>query len=379
MKKLLSILLTLALFCSFTACGSSGTDSTESTAASSTASSTEAATLASASAEATALTETTTAGTSDSESNVSYPVTVTDQLGREVTIEKEPETLVSGYYISTSLLLALNQQDKLTGVEAKAGSRSIYRLSAPSIIDLPNVGTAKEFDLEQCAALHPDLVILPAKLKDVIPSLEELGITVLAVKPENQELLEEAVNLLGTATGSMAQAKDLLNFSVVHLEALSKSLAGTDTPCVYLAGNSSLLSTAGAAMYQNSLITNAGGANAAAGLTDDYWAEISYEQLLAWNPEYIILASDADYTVESVLQDANLAECAAVKNGNVYQLPNAIEAWDSPVPSSVLGSLWLASVLHSEAYSEADWLGAVTEYYETFYRFTPDTEHLYAE
>ena len=123
-------------------------------------------------------------------------------------------------------------------------------------------------------------------------------------------------------------------------------------------------------MYQNSLITNAGGANAAAGLTDDYWAEISYEQLLAWNPEYIILASDADYTVESVLQDANLAECAAVKNGNVYQLPNAIEAWDSPVPSSVLGSLWLASVLHPEAVTEADCSKRIDDFYETFYGFT---------
>ena len=132
-------------------------------------------------------------------------------------------------------------------------------------------------------------------------------------------------------------------------------------------------------MYQNSLITNAGSVNAAAELTDDYWSEISYEQLLAWNPEYIILAADAGYTVESVLTDPNLAECTAVKNGNVYQLPNAIEAWDSPVPSSVLGSLWLASVLHSEKYSKADWQAAVTEYYETFYRFTPDTEHLYAE
>lgn len=384
MNKKISLLLVLALLGTFTACGSNHAPSQESTAVSSAISSSEAASTEpastdSASTGATASAETAATGTAGEEAVVTYPVTVTDQLGREVTIEKEPETLVSGYYISTSLLLALNQQDKLTGVEAKAGSRSIYRLSAPSIIELPSVGTAKEFDLEQCAALHPDLVILPAKLKDVIPSLEELGITVLAVKPENQKLLEEAVTLLGTATGSMAQAQDLLNFSVVRLEALSKSLAGTDTPCVYLAGNSSLLSTAGAAMYQNSLITNAGGANAAAGLTDDYWAEISYEQLLAWDPEYIILASDADYTVESVLKDANLAECTAIKNGNVYQLPNAIEAWDSPVPSSVLGSLWLASVLHSEAYTEEDWLSAVTEYYETFYRFTPDTEHLYAE
>ena len=41
-----------------------------------------------------------------------YPVTVTDQAGREVVIEEEPQKLVSGYYISTSLMIALELDDK---------------------------------------------------------------------------------------------------------------------------------------------------------------------------------------------------------------------------------------------------------------------------
>ena len=102
---------------------------------------------------------------------------MTDQLGRQVVIEEEPQTIVSGYYISSSLLIALGQQDKLVGIEAKADSRPIYSLAAPELLELPSVGTAKEFDLEGCAALNPDLVILPAKLKETIPALEELGLT----------------------------------------------------------------------------------------------------------------------------------------------------------------------------------------------------------
>ena len=90
-----------------------------------------------------------------------WPLTVTDQAGRQVTIEKAPEKLVSGYYISTSLLIALGLEDQLVGIEAKAAKRAIYRLSAPELIDLPSVGTAKEFDLEGCAALAPDLVSCP--------------------------------------------------------------------------------------------------------------------------------------------------------------------------------------------------------------------------
>ena len=308
----------------------------------------------------------------------SYPVTVTDQLGRKVTVEREPERLVSGYYISTSLLIALGLEDKLVGIEAKANSRNIYKLSAPQVIDLPSVGTAKEFNLEACAALEPDLIILPVKLQSVIPSLEELGFTVLAVNPEDKALLEEAVTLLGAATNTAARAEALLAFHDKQLEPLTAALNGADAPSVYLAGNSAFLSVAGPKMYQNSLIEQAGGVNAANRITGDYWAEISYEQLLAWDPDYIILAADADYTVESVLRDETLQDCAAVKNGNVFQFPNAIEAWDSPVPSSILGSMWLAGVIHPDDYPADGWKQAATDYYETFYGFTPNLDEPYA-
>ncbi len=300
---------------------------------------------------------------------ITYPVTVTDQLGRDVVIAARPERLVSGYYISTSLLIALGLEDKLVGVEAKAASRNIYQLSAPQIIDLPSVGTAKEFDLEGCAALEPDLVILPAKLKDVIPSLEELGIAVIAVNPEDEALLEEAVTLLGQATDTVERAQALLAFHDEQLSALAKDLAGLEAPTVYLASNSALLSCAGPEMYQNDLIEQAGGVNVAAGITGDYWAEVSYEQILAWDPDYIILAADAEYGTEAVLSDENLQGCRAVKNGDVYQFPSFIEAWDSPVPSAILGSMWLAEVLHREDYPEENWAAAVDEYYQTFYEF----------
>ncbi len=313
--------------------------------------------------------------------SVTYPVTVTDQIGRKVVIEQEPETLVSGYYISTSLLIALGLTDKLVGIEAKAKSRSIYHLSAPEVIDLPSVGTAKEFDLEGCAALEPDLIVLPAKLKDVIPSLEELGLTVIAVNPEDKALLEEAVTILGTATNTVDRANELLAFHDKQLKPLTEALSGIDAasaPTVYLSSNSSLLAVAGPAMYQNSLIEQAAGVNAAAEITDDYWADISYEQLLAWDPDYIILAADAEYTVDSVLQDENLKGLKAIANGNVYQFPNAIESWDSPVPSSILGSMWLASVIHPDNDPADGWKQAAAEYYETFYGFTPDLENLYS-
>ena len=364
MKKILSLLLALSLALSVTACGerqpldsSTGSSSPETTSLENSRESS----ISSIHSEESA------SGAVENEAH--YPITLTDQAGREVTIEEEPQKLVSGYYISTSLLIALNLDEKMVGIEAKAGSRAIYKLSAPDLISLPSVGSAKEFDLEGCAALEPDLVILPIKLSSAAETLEGLGISVLLVNPEDQRLLTEMIHLVAAATNTEDQAQKLLDFTSAQEDRLRVTLENAEAPSVYLAGNSSMLSTSGSAMYQSDMIRLAGGSNVAAEIQDTYWVEVSYEQLLAWDPEYIILASDADYSVDDVLADENLAACTAVANGNVYQMPDKAEAWDSPVPSGILGAVWLSGVLHSDLCTEAECNALIDEYYETFYGF----------
>jgi len=193
---------------------------------------------------------------------------------------------------------------------------------------------------------------------------------VLLVNPEDQQLLTEAIDLVAAATGTTGRAEQLLAFTADQEARLSELTEASAKPEVYLAGNSSLLSTAGDAMYQSDMIRLAGGTNAAAEITDPYWVEISYEQLLGWDPDYIVLASDASYTVEDVLNDPALVGSTAVAEGNVYQLPSKAEAWDSPVPSGILGAVWLCNVLHPELSSDADTAALIDEYYETFYQFT---------
>ena len=299
-----------------------------------------------------------------------YPVTLTDHAGREVIIEEEPQRLISCYYITTSLLMALDLDEKLVGIENDPELRPIYELSNPKLLGLPWVGTAKTLDLEACAALEPDLVILPLRLKDSAVILEDLGMDVLLVNPESQELLAEMIQMVAKACNRESKAEALLGFLSEKEAYLGAALGDADTPSVYLSGNSNFLSTAGDAMYQADMIRLAGGRNVAAELADTYWAEIDYEQLLAWNPDYIILASSAKYTIEDVLNDPNLAACSAVVNGNVFQIPADAEAWDSPVPGSILGALWLANILHPELLTDTNCTEMMDEYYETFYQFT---------
>ena len=166
-RKLLSLLLALGVVLSVSACTDSGSSvSTAGAEAAASAVVTEAAapettaqeaSISAAAEEASvpadsSLMEESEASAVEAAPVTEYPVTVTDQAGRDVTIEAQPTRLVSGYYISTSALIALGLQDSLVGIEAKAASRPIYQLSAPQLLELPSVGSAKEFDLEGCAA-----------------------------------------------------------------------------------------------------------------------------------------------------------------------------------------------------------------------------------
>lgn len=356
-KRLLSLILAGAMALSLAACANSGASSSGSAAS-------QSASAVSSQAD------------SSTQAEAAFPVTVTDAAGREVTIEEEPEKLVSGYYITTSMLIALGHADKLVGIEAKADTRPIYALAAPELLELPSVGTAKEFDLEGCAALEPDLVILPLKLKDTIPALEELGLTVLTVNPESLEELNETIGLLNAAIGDPVKGWELLDYNQKTQEFLAEKQADVEKPRVYLAGNSSYLSTAGAAMYQNSLLELGGGENVAAELEDTYWADVSYEQLLSWNPEVIIMASDAAYSKDELLADPQLQQLDAVKNGRVYAMPSAFESWDSPVPSALVGSRWVASVLHGEQYAFEQFQADAADFYRQFYGVEIDTQLL---
>ena len=371
MKKITSLILSFILLLSFASCGTEKTKDDIDTSVSSAVDNVESIDEANDNEVVSVPEEESNTEVLDISSyEVKYPITVTDQAGREITIEKEPESLVSGYYISSSLLIALGLDDKMVGIEAKAGKRPIYKLAAKELIDLPSVGSAKEFDLEGCAALNADLVILPLKLKDAAATLEELGIQTILVNPESYELLFEMIDIISTATNTLYKAEELKNFIASTQNTLSEKLKNAELKNVYLAGNSNVLSTAGKKMYQNGMIELAGGSNVAAEIEDKYWVDVDYEQVLAWNPDYIIIAAEADYDIDDVLNDEALTECSAVKDKNVYKLPSDAEAWDSPVPSGILGSVWLAGILHSDVISSEESDSIIKDFYETFYEFT---------
>jgi iron complex transport system substrate-binding protein len=296
--------------------------------------------------------------------------TVTDQADREVDIEGTVERIVSGYYISSSVCIALGLTDRLVGIEARAETRPIYELSAPELLELPNVGTARDFNLEACLALEPDLVILPYRLRDAAETMSEMGVSVILVNPESYADMIGMIELIGTATGTAERATQLIDWLERTRKIIDETTALiSDIPEVYIASPGDLLSTASDDMFQSELIAIAGGHNAASGIRGSGWTEISYEQLLVMSPAVILIASEADYDADDVFGDSNLSELPAVANGHVYKMPFLFEAWDSPVPASLLGAKWLLNVLLGEQDIDSI-LYYVEQFYSDFYGFS---------
>lgn len=304
-------------------------------------------------------------------------VTVVDQLGREVELDGTPEKIVSSYYISTSLLINLGVQDKLVGIEAKAKTREMYKKVAKELIDLPAVGTSKEINVEECANLNPDLVIIPTRLKEFIPKFEELKIPVIAIEPETLDQFKETVKLIGNAVGKEEKANKLVNYyddTISKVKELNKNL--TEKQNVYLAGSDSVLKTCTSKMYQNYMFEVCGGENVTKELTDGYWTTVSVEELVKKNPDVIYMVGYASYSKDDILKDERLKGVNAIKNNKVYVFPSTLEAWDYPTPSSMLGILWLENNLHPDLYSKEDYIKDAKEFYKEFYDIEVSEEEL---
>lgn len=296
------------------------------------------------------------------------PINITDHLGRQVELAEKAERIISSYNITTSLLIALDKDENIVGIEKKAEEREIYKKAANHLTTLPQIGSGKGINVEECMALEPDVVIIPVRLEEFIPKFESLGIPVIAVEPESMELFLETIEMIGKAVGAEEKADKIISYykdNIAEIEKLTKDI--TERPAVYMTGSSDVLTTCTSKMYQHYLIELAGGKNASQELTDGYWTTISAEQLLGWNPDYIFNLSYSTFPIADVASDAKLANVNAVKNAQLYTFPSELEAWDYPTPSSILGVMWLMQKIHPDLYPADKYEKLAKDFYTEFY------------
>jgi iron complex transport system substrate-binding protein len=272
---------------------------------------------------------------------VDFPKTIRDGLGREVTIGKAPQRLVSLTPSVTENLYALGLGDRVVGVS----SFSDY---PPEAASKPVVGDAFQLNYEEILLLEPDLIIGDAQLvKNYMAKLEELGLPVLAINPSNLREVMDALMLLGKATGAVdaaAQVIGEMEDKIQWVETIVRDLPHEARPLVFVEVWDEPLMTCGPGSFMQELIELAGGQNLAAD-AGDAWVEYSSELVVERDPEVILLTRPY---VDELMARSAWQGISAVRNGRVVEVNSDPFVRTTPRLADAL--VELATILHPEKF-----------------------------
>jgi iron complex transport system substrate-binding protein len=232
-----------------------------------------------------------------------YPVTLTDDAGREVVIPAEPQRIISLAPSNTEIVCALDACDRLAGVpEYQVGYPDDV---AETVADLPIVVSYGPVDREAIVATEPDLVLAAGNELTAttdINALTKLGLPVLVLYPETLDEISADVHLVGTALNAQPEASVVTAGMAERVAAVEEAVAGTDRPRTFYEVSifEGTIYTAGEDSFLASLIEIAGGDP----ITGDAQSTaIALEDLVTADPEVILLgdaAYDATITAEKV-------------------------------------------------------------------------------
>jgi len=275
-------------------------------------------------------------------------LTVFDDAGREVTLERKPERIVSLAPSNTEILFAVGAGPQVIG-------RDVLSDYPEQVRDIQDVGGSMgNFSVESIVALEPDLV-LAAEINtpELFHQLEDLGLTLFYLRnPTTLEEMYTNLENVGRLTGHAQEAAALVQSLQARVAAVDEKIASvTERPFVFyeLDGTDPLAPwTSGPGTFVDLLIDRAGGNNAGAVLQEP-WAQISLEQLVVSNPSVIILGDSMwGVTVESVKARTGWESLEAVKNDRIHPFDDNLVS--RPGPRLVDGLEQMAKLLHPELF-----------------------------
>lgn len=277
------------------------------------------------------------------ETNESFPMTLTDQMGRQVTIEKLPERIVSLAPSNTEILFDLGLEDKIVGVtdfcdypEAAKNKEKIGGFSEPNI--------------EKIVSLKPDLILANDIHQKPIEELEKLDIPSVVLDPKDFDDMFISIEVIGKATGQDDEALTLVNNLKVRMENVEAIVAKLTTdkrPKVYYELWPSPITTTGPGTFVDDIIQRAGGENIAGDAKKAY-PQYSQEMIVAKNPDIIIFShhGSSNQSAEDILQRQGWESIEAIKNKKVFYVDENIV--QRATPRLVDGLEQFVNIIHLE-------------------------------
>lgn len=241
--------------------------------------------------------------------NTAYPLSITDDLGNNVTIDAKPLKIVSTSPAVTEILFALGLDDEIVGVSSSCDYPQAAK-SKPHLFDFsgPNIESIIQAD--------PDIILsdvaygIPADTKLL---LENSGIKIVLMTYTSVDDVLDNITLIGKITDKNKEAAKLVSQISKDIEKVAAKAQKQEPKSVFI--NIGGYYTPGADTFINYLIKTLGANNIAESLGSG-WIMISTEKLIEADPNvYIDLSAtnSGDLPTDSII--LNLS---ALKNNKYY-------------------------------------------------------------
>lgn len=285
----------------------------------------------------------------EGEEQASFPVTLTDDIGRELTIEEEPETIISVQASTTEILFALGLGDKIIGV-------SDYDNYPEEALEIQKVG-AQDMNVELILQLLPDIIFVTDyhynNHGDIIEQFEEAGIKVAVTgSAASFDDAYSGMEMIATATGTKEEADAIITDMKNRLDTIKeKAQEITDKKKVWVEVSPAPdIFTTGKDTFMHEMLESINAINVAE--EEEGWVKFTEEEAVNLNPDVIITTYGyyVDDPETEVYSRDGWQEVPAVKNEQVFDVNN--DTVTRPGPRLIEGVETLAELIYPEVFDE---------------------------
>lgn len=210
---------------------------------------------------------------------------LTDMTGREIVLDAPVTRVVALTPSDCEILCAIGCEEALVG-------RGTYCDYPESILSLPAVESGAQTNVEEIIALAPQVVLMAtmAQPPEQIAALEAAGIRVVESSAADIAGVYEAIRMIGAVMGKDEAAEALVSDMSAAFDQIAAA-SEDEGKTVYFEVSPLQwgLWTAGSGTFMDELAALCGLTNAFADV--EGWAEISEEQVLSRDPDYIVTIS----------------------------------------------------------------------------------------
>jgi iron complex transport system substrate-binding protein len=241
----------------------------------------------------------------------------TDARGKVVVLPAKAQRIVSLSPAATEILYAAGAGKAMVGA-------TTYCYYPAAASDLAKIGgySARTISLEAIVALRPDLVIGEASMHGQLAAqIEGTGIAFAAVNLTNFADIYLAMADFARAGGDEQASAAAVASIKARVEAVRSRIAEIPTnkrPTVFWEVWNEPLMTAGPATFISMVLTAAGARNVFADISED-WPVISFEAIVARNPDWIMASEThgSAVTPENLSKRPGWAGLGAVRNRRI--------------------------------------------------------------